>query len=282
MTRTEAFFEAKRRLRVAGIDDPSFDAACLFEKHTGIRREQLPLCGGETADRMPGFWHDIDRRASGEPLQYILGEWEFMGLPFRVGPGVLIPRQDTELLAEAAIDFLRGRAAPRMLELCAGTGCVTIAAAKAVGTLSAACIEISPDAIAYLTENIKINEVRDRVQIICGNMLDFCSNPKLPHGLDLIACNPPYIRADELATLQREVREHEPVLALDGGDDGLTFYRAFVPWAALLRSGGMAAFEVGAGQARDVADILRQAGFADIFIRKDYAGIERVVGGYRA
>jgi release factor glutamine methyltransferase len=281
VTLNEVFFEAKRRLHAAGIDSPSFDAACIFEKHTGVKRSRLPLCGSEAAGELPALWQDIDRRAAGEPLQYILGEWDFLGLPFRVGPGVLIPRPETELLAQAATEFLQGRSNPRMLELCAGSGCVTIATVKMLGTISAYCLEISDDAIGYLEENIKLNQVQENVQILHGDMLDFRSNAMLPQALDLIVCNPPYIRTEEIVGLQREVKEHEPALALDGGGDGLVFYRAFAPWAKLLKPGGMAAFEVGAGQAEDVAALLQSQGLEKIFIKKDYSGIERVVGGYK-
>jgi release factor glutamine methyltransferase len=280
LTLNEAYFEAKRRLQMAGINNPSFDAACIFEKHTGLKRSHLPLCGGTDAEMPPDFWQNISRRAAGEPLQYIIGEWEFMGLSFKVGPGVLIPRPETELLVEAAIAFLQGRQTRRMLELCAGSGCASIAAAKAVERLEAYCLEYSYDAIGYLEENIRLNEVQNSVHVIRGDMLNFESNCDLPQGLDLIICNPPYIKSGDITGLQREVKDHEPTLALDGGNDGLQFYRAFAPWVELLQKGGMAAFEVGAGQAAEVAEILSEAGMTDIFIKNDYSGIERVVGGY--
>jgi release factor glutamine methyltransferase len=281
LTLNEAYFEAKRRLQMAGINNPSFDAACIFEEHTGLKRSHLPLCGGVAAEMLPDFWQDIIRRAAGEPLQYIIGKWEFMGLSFKVGPGVLIPRPETELLVEAAIAFLQGSQTRRMLELCAGSGCAAIASAKAVEGLEAYCLEYSYDAIGYLEENIRLNEVQNRVHVIRGDMLDFESNHDLPQGLDLIICNPPYIKSGDITGLQREVKDHEPKLALDGGNDGLQFYHAFAPWVQLLQKGGMAAFEIGEGQAAEVAEILSAVGMTDIFIKKDYSGIERVVGGYK-
>jgi release factor glutamine methyltransferase len=126
-----------------------------------------------------------------------------------------------------------------------------------------------------------INEVQDRVKIIRGDMFDYKGCAGLPDSLDAVICNPPYVCSGDIAGLQREVSEHEPVLALDGGEDGLAFYRAAGPWLALLMAGGLAAFEVGDGQAGDVTDILREAGLERIFVKKDYAGIGRVVGGYK-
>ena len=280
MTLNEAFREAKRQLQAVGIDNPPFDAACIFEKHMGFKRQQISLYDDRDLEIPVGFWLDIVRRCAGEPLQYILGEWEFMGLPFKVGPGVLIPRPETEILTEEVIGFLRGREGPSLLELCAGSGCVAISVAKLAG-VPACCIEISPDAIRYLEANIELNDVADNVRIIQGDMRHFTQDIFAGRQFDAIACNPPYVRADEISGLQREVRDHEPVLALDGGRDGLDFYRAFAPWSAALKPGGMAAFEVGMGQADDVAGILETTGFEGVFIKNDYSGIQRVVGGFK-
>lgn len=281
MTLNEAYREIKGRLKAAGIDDPAFDAACILLKHTGVPREKLPLCGNDEARVGAEFFRDAERRAAGEPLQYILGRWEFMGLSFAVGPGVLIPRQETELLVRTAAESLRDKAQPRLLDMCAGSGCVAAAAASLVPRLSAVCVELSEDALRYLSLNIRSLHLEGRVSALRGDMLsrDFAAG-FAAGSFDAITCNPPYIRSGDINSLQREVRCHEPPAALDGGDDGLRFYRAFAPWVRLLAGGGLAAFEVGAGQAEDAAQILSGFGLMRVFVRDDLEGIGRVVGGF--
>lgn len=273
------------RQRLTQADKPAFDAACLLEKHVCLRREELPLRGDTPVaeDVCTALWADVERRAAGEPLQYLLGEWEFMGLPFKVGPGVLIPRPETELLVEAAIAYLNVQppdaAAPRLLELCAGSGCVAISAARATGC-EAVCLEYSADALGYLRANIALHGLEDRVRAVEGDML-LPPRGVLSGSFDVLLCNPPYIRTEELPALQAEVRR-EPVLALDGGPDGLRFYRALCAWVPVLRPGGLLACEVGMGQAEDVARLLEDAGLCNVAVRNDYAGIGRMVRGYRA
>ena len=281
MTLREAYNEAKRRLQASGADSPEFDAACLFEKYTGIGRGQLPLRGHENALLPEEFWRDVGRRQSGEPLQYILGEWEFMGLDFYVGPGVLIPRPETELLAQTAIDALRGKSSPRLLELCAGSGCVTIAVCRTLPDVKSECVEISPDAAKYLDKNIARHGLSERVTARHGDMLDESCIGACCGPFDAIVCNPPYIKSGDLPSLQREVRDHEPALALDGGEDGLKFYRALGSYFALLKPGGTAACEIGTGQEKQVSEIFRNAGLCGVRCGKDLAGIGRVVSGTR-
>lgn len=282
MTGREVYRAVRQRLAQAG--KPAFDAACLFEKHLHMRREELPLRGGNTAvsDAVcAALWEDVERRASGEPLQYLLGEWEFMGLPFKVGPGVLIPRQETELLAETAIYFLQnggGGSSARLLELCAGSGCVAISVAKATDC-GAVCLELSTDALAFLRRNILLHQLEGRVRAVRGDML-LPPDERLSGPFDVLLCNPPYIRTEELAGLQEEVR-HEPVFALDGGADGLRFYRALCEWIPVLRPGGLLACEVGMGQSEAVAGLLAGGGLGDVVVQNDYADIGRMVYGIR-
>jgi len=279
LTFREVYNGAKRRLTKAGIKSPAFDAACIFEKHSGLKRHDMPINGQKEADfNLEDLWRDVDRRTLGEPLQYILGEWEFMGLKFFVGPGVLVPRQDTELLCETALNFLKNRQNPKLLELCAGSGCSAIAVAKLLNNCEAICLELSPKAAEYLKKNIALHNVQNRVKLVMGDMLMFNAN-EWSDTFDAIICNPPYIPTADIGTLEREVREHEPLLALDGGPNGLLFYHAALKWLPLLKHGGMVVFEVGLGQAGDVAEILGDA-LADVFILRDLSGIERVVGGY--
>ena len=280
MTAREAYDGAKRRLIGAGVEDAAFDAACLFEKDTGLRRSELALHPVENCPGLEALRRDTGRRAAGEPLQYILGEWEFMGLRFLVGPGVLIPRPETELLAQEAAGFLKGREHPRLLELCAGSGCVCISVAAAVPGCTAAALELSEEAMGYLQRNIRLHAMENRVRAVYGDMLDPAGPARVGARFDAIVCNPPYIRSGDIAGLQREVRR-EPRMALDGGEDGLRFYRAFAPWAELLVSGGLAALEVGAGEAEAAAGLLAGFGLHDVTVKNDYSGIGRIVRGRR-
>lgn len=280
MTGRELYRDAKQRLAQAG--KPAFDAACLIEKHLHLRHGELPLHGGEPVDEATAqaFREDVERRAADEPLQYLMGEWEFYGLAFAVGPGVLIPRPETELLAETAIAFFKGRPGGRLLELCAGSGCVTIAAAKATGC-EAVCLEFSDQALPYLRQNLAAHGLEKSVRAVRGDMLAGPQRVKEAQGpFDALLCNPPYIPSGELASLQPEVRR-EPPLALDGGPDGLRFYRALPLWFPCLSPGALVACEVGMGEAQDVAALLAGAGLSDVTIKDDFAGIGRLVCGHR-
>ena len=204
----------------------------------------------------------VKRRAQGEPLQYILGKWEFMGLPFYTRPCALIPRQDTETLCEEALK-INGRG-KTLLDLCCGTGCIGVSLAK-LGGFEVTFGDISPDCLALARENAALNGVSGK--FLLTDMFSDISD-----SFDLICVNPPYIPTSELASLQAEVKR-EPRLALDGGADGLDFYRRIArDHAAHLNPGGTLLMEIGAGQAADVASM-----FPNAEIIKDICGIERVV-----
>ena len=211
--------------------------------------------------------HDINaliaRRESGEPLQYILGEWEFYGYNFKVGKGVLIPRPETEFLVDLAKEFQ-----PRLVyDLCAGSGCVGIALAKEIGC-EVVAVEISDEAIFYLQQN-----AFDKIRVIQGDVLkpDFALEEA-----DCILVNPPYLSEAEMDDLQIELT-HEPEIALCAGQDGLKFFREiFQIWGKKLKQGGLFAVETGHEQAREVAQLMKDAGF-NPQIKKDYSGIERIV-----
>lgn len=216
------------------------------------------------------------KRAGGEPLQYILGEWDFYGFTFTVGEGVLIPRQETELLVEKALPYIIESST--VIDLCSGSGCIPIAIAK---KSNASCygIEISKEAISYFKENVALNKAEDKVTVIESDVL----NPteeilnRLPKA-DIITANPPYLTSKEMGNLQKEVR-HEPELALYGGKDGLDFYRViFEKWKPLLKPTGIFAVEVGDEQAKSVAELMEAAGF-ECCVFKDYGGVERCVFG---
>lgn len=285
MTLRDTFTEVKRLLIQSGVDaaGAAFEAGCLLEKHTGLPPAQQLRDAGLPAACPEAFWADVRRRAAGEPLQYILGEWEFMGFRFAVGPGVLIPRPDTETLTQTALDYMNGRMARKpgggdVLELCFGSGCVGISVALLCPDVRVRGVEISDEALGFAQRNIARHALEGRVQAVRGDMLvpPSADAPRV----DALLCNPPYIRTREIAELDISVRGFEPGTALDGGPDGLRFYRAAEQWFGCLTPGGLAAFEVGYTQAEEVAKILRAAGLADVFTRCDCAGIERVVAGF--
>lgn len=209
---------------------------------------------------MPRLEELVSRRKSGEPLQYILGKWEFMGLPFYTRHCALIPRQDTETLCEEALSI----GGKTLLDLCCGTGCIGVSLAK-LGGLEVTFGDISPDCLALARENAALNGVSG--SFVLTDMFGNISG-----SYDMICVNPPYIPTSELASLQAEVKR-EPRLALDGGADGLDFYRRISrDYAAHLSPGGTLLMEVGAGQAEDVAEMFPKAE-----IIKDICGIKRVV-----
>ena len=281
VSRREARFALRQQLREGGLESPDFEAACLLEHVLGascrlMTRQQLeePLTGEQTA-----ALHTLTRRRlAGEPLQYLLGEWEFYGLPFRVGPGVLIPRQDTETLVECALRAAEGISAPKILDLCAGSGCIGIALAHCLPHARITAVEQSADALRYLQENAALN--RTPLHIVKGDVLEPALAESI-RGVDVIVSNPPYLTEADLAALQKEV-QFEPRAALDGGQDGLLFYRGLPAlWQESLNPGGRLLFEIGMGQKAAVSSFLTHAGYENIESFPDLAGISRVVSGMR-
>lgn len=255
-------------------ESPSFEAFEMLSFCTGLTRTQI-LAGafGLTEEQTAAVDRVLRRRLQREPLQYILGEWTFFGRPFAVGEGVLIPRADTETLVEAAISAAKPMQNPKIADLCAGSGCIAVTLSLELET-EVDAYEKSDAAFAYLTENIKKNGAK-----VNAIRYDVLQEPDKKY--DLIVSNPPYLTKEDMAHLQKEV-SFEPEMALFGGDDGLDFYRAITKvWKNTLLPGGMLFYEVGAGQADDVAAILAENGFTDICTYKDLCGIIRVVGGKR-
>lgn len=283
MTYRQLYLAARKQLSQAGVDSPGVDAGLLAEKYFGLNRTGLALRWEEapSPQQEAAFLLAVKERRERRPLQYILGEWEFLGLSLSVGEGVLCPREDTAVLVETLAQGLEGTPAPRGLDLCAGTGAVGLGLVSLVPGLSVQCVELSEKALPYLEENIR-RHGRGRASALAGDML----SPELARGfapgsLDFLASNPPYIETGELASLQPEVRR-EPSLALDGGADGLVFYRAIASlWLPLVKPGGLAAVEIGESQGQAVSQIFQQAGLTDVETVKDWAGLDRVVWGRR-
>ena len=267
--------EGRRRLSEAGLADSARDVETLLYAASGYSREKN---FAHSQDALTGpakekFFSYIERRAKREPVQYIIGEWEFMGLPFIVGPDVLIPRPDTECLAEFVIGELGGGAS--ILDLCTGSGCIAISLAVFLRSALITAADISAGALRVAAKNAGLNNVSDRIVFLEGDMF-----APLPKGsvFDAICANPPYIPKGELALLPEDVRAYEPAEALDGGVDGLDFYYAIAAGAlGYLNSGGLLAVEVGAGQAGDVRRIFNEYGLINVRAAKDINGIERVV-----
>ena len=272
--------EAKAQLEKAlGPDgDGGLEAGLLLEA-AGIPRTRLLRDGGlpppdGVREKLAEL---LSRRISGEPIQYILGEWEFFGLPFQVGPGVLIPRPETEMLVELALEFSQALPAPSLLDLCSGSGCIPIAFGKSCPGARVAGVELSPKALSWFRKNIALNAVPN-VTAVEGDAKDPPAFVRARQW-DIITSNPPYIPASQLPSLQREVLM-EPRMALDGGADGLDFYRILPAVCRdLLTPGGLLLLEIGEDQGSSVPALLEQAGYRDVSLRRDLSGHARVVSG---
>ena len=274
VTRRDWLAAATARLAEAGCEDAAFDARCLLEDVGGMPRGRVADDTLLTAEQETALDVALTQRAEGRPLQYILGQWEFLTLTLKVGEGVLIPRPDTELLCEVAARQLRGKSAPRVLDLCAGSGCVGLGIASLYPSAVVTEVELSDAALPYLRENV--TRYPDyAVTVRKGDVLaDFAAFDGL---YDAIVSNPPYIPTADLPALQKEV-QREPKMALDGDADGLKFYRTIAEhWCEKLSPDGFVAVEVGIDQAEDVAALFAAQGLENTGIYPDLAGIPRVV-----
>lgn len=265
------------KLENGGIEDARAEA-CFILMH--LTNESYPILtmGDRTLskDKTEEAFSICQRRTDGEPLQYILGDWDFFGETFKVGKGVLIPRPDTETIVEEVIRLRKDHSTTKFVDLCSGSGCIAAAVARNLKGAEGAAIENSPEAFEYLRCNLKNLAPKIRPcfldALLPETALQFTS-------LDVITANPPYLTADDMNKLQREVR-HEPKAALFGGEDGLMFYRELTRvWKSSLKSGGYMLFEVGMGQYKDVVKILEENGFCKVYFICDLSGIERVVIG---
>ena len=280
-TYNNLYLDTRQRLREAGVEGAQLEARELLCHAAGKNREQfyrdMALYAPDPVEEKLAAL--VERRLAGEPVAYLIGEWEFYGLTLDVTPDVLIPRMDTEVLAERAI--LLARAAgegARVLDLCAGSGCVGLAVAANVPTCRVVLADVSEAALKICKGNVRRNELNARVTCVQADALQ--KPDAALWDFDVIACNPPYIPTGDLAGLDVSVRDYEPRSALDGGADGLDFYRFIAArWSSALRLGGSLLFEVGINQAMDVAALLEGSGFEDIQSTQDTQGIPRVVEG---
>lgn len=278
MTVSEAYRKTKDILTEAGFEAPAFEALCLTEKIFGFNRLALITKGEETVaseEKLAVLAELTEKRLNHEPLQYLLEKWSFMGIDLLVGEGVLVPRDDTEVVTSLCIDYLSCKESPNVIDLCAGSGAISLALEK-YANCKVTAVELSDKAFSYLTQNIKLNN--SAVNALNGDIFE-CHKDIADNSLDLIVSNPPYIKTADIASLQKEV-QHEPAMALDGGESGLDFYRRIVPlWKSKLKAGGALAFELGEGQYDEVSRILADNGFGGITESIDFGGIQRAIIG---
>ncbi len=259
------------------ISMPELEARELVSCALGEDMRRLPQTRLVAASEQAVLEQLLERRLHGEPLAYLLGEWDFYGITLRVTPDVLIPRSDTERLCELAIERARACKEPRVLDLCSGSGCIALALLHEVPSAHAVGVDLSPDAIALARDNAARLGLADRYTCICGNALE-TPPQELVSAFDVMVCNPPYITEQEMKQLDRSVAAYEPHLALYGGTDGLDFYRAILHgWAQSLRPDGVLFFECGWKQGGSVAEICMEAGWKETRIETDYAGVPRIV-----
>lgn len=261
---------------------PSLEARELTAAAAGVDKRQTANWGyiyltEATVARADAL---AERRLAGEPLAYLLGEWDFYGLTFKITKDVLIPRSDTERLCELAIEQSQKIVNPRVLDLCCGSGCIGIALLKNVEDAHAVSVDVSEEALAVTRENAYRCGVSARHIALRGDAL---KPPDERLGrFHIIVCNPPYITAQEMHELDSDVRDYEPVLALYGGDDGLDFYRSIAAcWKEALLPDGMLLLECGYRQYSQVAGILEENGWREIGIHEDLSGVLRIVTGLR-
>lgn len=273
MNYTEAFLMGMQKLKEAEIGEAQLDARLLLEEVCGTDHNTL-LCHGDrevSEAEEEQYRKALEQRAVHVPLQHLLGYQDFMGLRFQVNEHVLIPRQDTEILVEEAMRYLHD--GMRILDLCTGSGCILLSLLHYSNDCEGTGVDISKEALQVAALNAEL----------LGIKADFLKSDlyeKVTGKFDLLVSNPPYIERKVIPTLMEEVREYDPYIALDGGEDGLDFYRRIIGGAQdYLKRGGQILMEIGSGQAQAVSELLREAGFKEIDACRDFAGLDRVVSG---
>ena len=275
MTVRDYYINAKNLLQKSGIEDFAYDARLILENVLSIGHNEwlISLNKNIPSEKLALLDEKLEKRQNRYPLQYILGEWNFYKYSFKVGEGVLIPRSDTEILVEKCCEYLKTVKQPKVLDFCAGSGCIGISIAKDFPQSAVFAVEKFDSALEYLNRNIEHNNATN-VTVIKGDVLAGDGSDGV---YNLIVSNPPYIPPCEMEIISPETR-FEPKTALLGGQDGMLFYKAIVKeYKNSLTKGGMLAFEVGINEDRKVAEILKTADFKNITVTKDFNGINRVV-----
>ncbi len=282
ITYNNLYLDIRNRLRKEGCAGASLEARELVCCGSGKTKEEFfrdasLYVAPETEKAIQAL---VERHLNGEPVAYLIGEWEFYGLPLDVSEAVLIPRPDTEVLCEQAIEFVKTQGTCRVLDLCAGTGCIGLAIAANAPECRVLLGDISEGAVRICRQNIRRNSLTGQVTVM--NMDALQPPPKAIGEFQCIVSNPPYIPRADIETLDASVKDFEPYLALCGGEDGYDFYTSIIRrWKDALVIGGRLYFEVGIGQADTVLRMMRAEGFGNLEIIPDLNGIPRVVFGTR-
>lgn len=280
-TYNDIYIATRKKLREAEISSPGLEARLLIANAAGktmdsLLRDMSLYTSDEVVKKTEAM---LARRMTGEPVAYITGNWEFYGLPILVNRDVLIPRNDTEVLVDTAVKALRGRKMDaRIIDLCTGSGCVGCAIGRELPATTVLLADNSPAALQVAKQNVLSLKLNPRVKCM---ELDATEAPPMMIGsFDLLVCNPPYIPSADILELEASVKDYEPMAALDGGEDGLDFYRVILKkWCNVIRIGGAMMFEVGIHQAEAVMELMRGAGLDNVASVKDSQGIERLVYG---
>lgn len=274
MTATDILYEVTKRLERAEIEDAKFEAEQIITAVCDISLSQLMLNGAEEVSlkKQEKIFAVVEKRCEHYPLQYLLGEWEFYSLPFKINEGVLIPRPDTEILVDTALDYISDSENLDIADLCSGSGCIAIAIEKNAPDSVVTAYEKYDEAFKCLQENIKLND--SQIEAVQYDIADGADK-----HFDVILSNPPYIRSADIPSLQKEVG-FEPTSALDGGADGLDFYRIICDkWVPYLKAGGVLIVEIGYDQKEDVCRLFENAGLVGVECKPDFEGNDRVVLG---
>lgn len=274
MTVKDALKYAQKTMQENSVENPEFDTLQFAKEIFSLDNTTLRLLTDEKAtdSQIKRLNEFTARRISGEPIQYILGYWEFMGRKFFVGEGVLIPRDDTEVVVEACIDVLSPVKNSEVIDLCSGSGIIAITLKSLFPSLSVSAVEKSETAFSYLNKNCEENNVK--INAVLGDITT-CFSRFDDEYFDLLVSNPPYVKTVSIGTLQKEIA-FEPKMALDGGDDGLFFYRSIIKnWKSKIKHGGYIAFEFDDDQSDIVENLLLQNGFSNIKVQKDIQNLRR-------
>lgn len=277
--------EGTEKLTEANIVTAGLDAEVLLYNLLGVERTYLYMYREKEVSKeiQEKFWVGIEKRTKHMPIQYIVNRQEFMGLDFWVEEGILIPRADTEILVEKIINIYKNNYYPDMVKIMdigTGSGAIAVSLAKYIDNCLITAIDICPNALKVAAKNANIHKVKNKIEFYLGDLFSPIDKYDEYKTYDFIISNPPYISKTEINALESGVKDYEPHLALDGGDDGLDYYRKIISKAGdFLKEHGWLLFEIGYNQEKDVSEILNINGFRNIVVLKDLAGLDRVVLG---
>lgn len=274
----QLYKEIKKKLQPI-TDGYASEAAMLMEFVTGRSFADITFSSDDEVSEKTAAELDalIEKRGKGYPIQYILGKWSFMDRDYIIGEGVLIPRDDTEVVVREVLKRAKNISSPHIYDLCSGSGIIAVTLAAELDKSNVTAIELSKTAFEYLKENVRLNNVQN-VTALNKDILK-CYGDVEDKSIDILVANPPYIETDRIPKLQRELQS-EPMMALCGGDDGLYFYREILKyWTPKIKQGGVAAFEIGETQAEEITLMMQKLMYTDIRVIKDIQGLDRAVSG---